>query len=226
MSSTTMTQRELPLTESFAGWAKLNPEEQKKVKQEATLVIEARKLEGKSKAAQGQHLLSLKVILEPKRLFTAFVLHNFHMSKATAYRYMEIFEIAEKVLPAPILEAAIERGTPIRKNLIAENPPPKTTDPVVISQYLSKLEELPQRNPKAALETDPEQLMKECVNFVGTRYSRLEGTPRQKQKWVSNLIGMLLTKFGVETNIKFSPVDIPNNFTVQRGRPALPAKAA
>lgn len=221
MSTVTSTKALEPTTEGFAGWAKLNPEEQKAVKQEADAVFEARKLEGKSKAAMGQHLLNLRVILEPKRIFVSFIKYNFHMSRATAYRYMDLYETGGKLLPAPILEAAITRGTAIRKELIADNPPPKTDDPMQITAYLKKLEELPQRKPVAALETDPEQLMKECVNFVGTRYSRLEGTSRSKQKWVGNLIGMLLTKFEIHTATKFAPQEIPSAFTVQRGRPAI-----
>lgn len=223
--NTTTSNPSISSAEGFAGWKKLSPDEQTAVKTETAGVLAARLLEGKSKIAIGQHLLNLRVILEPKRMFVAFLKHSFHMSQASGYRYINLYELGESLLPAPVLEAAITRGTPIRKSQIAENPPPKTNDPIAISAYLGSLEELPKRSLVAALESDPEQLMKECVNFVSSRYARLEGTPRQKQKWVSNFVGMLMTKFGLESERTYGPIPVPETFVVKRGRPAE-AKAA
>lgn len=216
-----------PLTESFAGWAKLNATkvsdvELQVVKHEVTEVFEARKTEAQSKEAIGQHLRNLKEVLDPKRMFVSTIDYFFKMSRATAYRYMELAEIAESILPAPVFEAAIVRGTPIRKDVIAQNPPPNTTDPQKISAYLTKLEEMPQRRPVAALETDPEVLSKEIVNFAGLRFDRLRAANRDQKflrKFTLEVVGMLLTKAGVDAKVEVSPTPIPESFIVHRGAP-------
>lgn len=221
MNSQTKANQEVPVAESFAGWAKLDADEQKVVKQESDAVIEARKLEGKSKAAIGLHLRKLRDILEPKRIFVSYLKFCFRMSKATAYRYMELSELAEKILPAPVLEAAIIRGTPINVKHIEHNPPPNTNNPQKIEAYLETLEQLPKREQKAANETDPELLAKEVVNFFGIRYQRLEGTARSRHKWTREVVGMILTKAGISSEASYAPMAIPSNFVVHRGRPRL-----
>jgi len=216
-----------PLTESFAGWAKLNATklsdaEQQVVQHEVKAVLEARKSEAKSKEAIGLHLRNMKDILEPKRIFVSSIKYFFKWSRATAYRYMDLAEVAESILPGPVFEAAIERGTPIRKEVIAQNPPPNTTNPQKISEYLTKLEEMPIRRPQAALETNPEILAKEVVNFAGIRMDRLKASgkdARFMQSWTLNVVGMFLTKLGIAAELKVAPVAIPESFVVHRGAP-------
>lgn len=215
-----------PITESFAGWAKLNAtkiseEDQKVVMHEVEAVFEARKNEARSKEAIGQHLRKLKEILEPKRIFVSSIKYFFKMSRATAYRYMEMAEVAETILPGPVFEAAIERGTPIRKETIQQMPPPNTTDVAEISAYLSKLEELPQRRPQAALETDEEVLAKEIVNFAGTRIDRLKASNKDVdvESFTKRVVALILTKAGIKTQQKVVPLDIPESYIVHRGAP-------
>jgi len=214
-------------TASFADWAKLNADkidekQAETVQQEVQAVLEARKNEAKSKEAIGLHLRKIQEVLEPKHLFTASLKYFFNMSKATAYRYMELSEIAQVILPGPVFEAAIERGTRIRKDVIAQMPPPKTDDPEKISQYLDALDQQPQRRPQAALETDQEVLAKECVNFVGTRLDRLKANgvdTRTLKAFTKRVVSMILTKGGIEAEIKLAPVPIPEAFIVHRGAP-------
>jgi len=219
--------QETPLTESFADWAKQNAtkvseDDQKVVLQKVKAILHERKTLAQSEEAIGQNLREMKTILEPKRIFVSSIKYFFRWSKATAYRYMAKAEIAESMLPGPIFEAAIERGTPLKKELITQNPPPNTTDPQKISAYLDTLEELPQRRPQAALETDPEILAKEVLNFAGIRLSRLQASGRDLKfvhKWTLTLAGMLLTKAGVNAEVRLAPVAIPDSFIVHRGAP-------
>jgi len=212
---------------SFADWAKdyatnLSEDEIKIVKHEVGETLQARKHEFTSKEAIGSHLRKLREILEPKRIFVSSVKYFFNMSRATAYRYMGDSEIAQRMLPGPVYEAAIDRGVPLKKEVIEKNPPPQTDDPQKISAYLDTLVQMPQRRPQAALETDEEVLAKEIVNFVGSRIERVRASgkdTRQIKAFAKRVVGMILTKAGIDAELKLTPIAIPESFIVHRGAP-------
>ncbi len=207
--------------EQFQGWGKLEPNEQDAVKRESLELFESRKLESKSKLEQGQHLSALRDILEPKRIFTSFLQDIFHMSKATAYRYMEAYEVTRSKVSAPVLEIALARGTKISPKMLAANPPPKTTNRAKIEVYLDTLKPGRIDAPVSA-----ETLLKECVNFVSLRWDRLPSNHKTRAAFMRSLIGMLMARFGVASDQSFSPTAIPDSFRVVRGRPKGVKKAA
>lgn len=205
--------------QTFQGLGKLEPNEQDKVRQEAKLLAEAMKTEVMSKLSIGEHLSELRKILEPKRVFVSFLKqwateYALPMSKATAYRYIELFTTAHSKMPKPVLEMALQRGTKINAAVLAQNPPPKTEDKSKIQEYLDNL-----KTDRVEVIPGPDTLLKECVNFVGTRWEKLPNNHKSRTAFMRSLIGMLMARFGVASELSFAPMAIPESFRAKRGRP-------
>jgi len=200
--------------ETFQGWSKLEPNEQASVKTESTALREAQHLESQSKLAIGEHLTKLREILEPKRMFLSFLTEVFDMSRATAYRYMNLYSLAQQALTPPVLEMAIQRSTRITPEMLKANPAPVTTDRSKIAEYLSSLKPI-----RVEVAKSPETLLKECVNFVSSRWDQLPQHQRTRQTFINSLVGMLLNRFGVASEKSFAPIAIPESFKGARGRP-------
>jgi hypothetical protein len=210
--------------ETFQGWGKLEPSEQEAVKKETQSLDDSRRMESVSKLQVGEHLSKLQKVLEPKRLFISFLDEVFGMSRATAYRYMEMYQTAKGHMPAPVLEIAIERGSKIDPEILKKSTPPQTTDRTAIQKYLETL-----RPVRATSEAKtPDLLLKECFNFVASRWAMLPNNMKTRTAFMRSLFGMLLAKFGVATPQSFVPEAAPQTFHKKRGRPlkAIEAKAA
>lgn len=212
----------VPSLEQSKGWNKLSSVEQDAVRSETNEVQKAKQLEAQSKLAIGEHLSKIQDILGPKRLFVSFVDHNFGWSRATAYRYIDLYKIGRKMvdsgaLSREIFEVAIERGTPINEEVIRVLPPPKVINPDTVRQYMEAVEAQP--SPAREIVTDYDTLLKEAFNFVVLRESRLVGNQRMKNNWHNDLIGMLLTKWGIASQTMFRPIAIPETMISTRGRP-------
>jgi hypothetical protein len=210
---------EVDTLDTFQGMSKLEPNEQEQVKAEAKLLTEAMKTEVVSKLAIGEHLYALRKILEPKRVFVGFLnewskAHSLPMSKATAYRYIDLYTTAHSKMPRPVLEMAIQRGAKLNAQTLAQNPPPQTTDKTKIAAYLDNL-----KNTRIEVVAGPDVLLKECVNFVATRWEKLPNNSKARTAFMRALIGMLLAKFGVASELSFSPMAVPDHFRAKRGRP-------
>lgn len=205
---------------ALKGWDDLNPNDQKTVSEETAELQREIIQEGRSKLAIGEHLFHIQEILQPRRMFVAY-LKNFRFSRATAYRYIELFQAVSDKLPAPVLTIALEKGfARIRPEAIENQPPPKTENKAKILEYLESVEKA--RKPVPREESyDPDLLMKECYNFVHLRFQRLPNNHRTRTNWMRNLVGMLVTELGVSTEQNFSPVAIPESFRVKPGRPKL-----
>ena len=76
-----------------------------------------------------------------------------------------------------------------------------------------------------AVPQDPETLLKEVYRFAHTRYKRLPSNSKTRAGWVRNLCGLLLADLGVGSAQSINPIAVPEEFKVQRGRPALKATA-
>lgn len=205
--------------EKFTGWDKLDQTEQTSVVQLSEVLTEKLELKGQTELAIGEYLKKLQAVLLPKRLFVGYLDFKFHMSRATAYRYMGDYETGVKVASQPVIAAAISRDIPLRaiERMVETTPAPQTNDPVKISEFLTLVEKQPAQ-PRPA-QTDPEILKKEVVNFYRLRFERLELTGRAKTKWIDDTFGMLLTISGLASDKTVSPVAIPEAFTVTHGRP-------
>jgi hypothetical protein len=209
----------VPSLENSKGWDKLSDTERNALRTETQEVQHAVQMEAQSKLAIGEHLSKIQDILGPKRLFVSFVDHNFGWSRATAYRYIDMYKIGKRMLPEAFLEEAIARNTPIREDVLKSLPAiPQTTDKAVIRQFLhDNLENVP--NQPTQINTDYNSLLKEAFNFVVSREQRVAGNQRQKNKWHSDFIGMLLTKWGIASPTTFNPIAVPESMFNTRGRP-------
>lgn len=206
--------------EAFVGWGKLQPKEQQTVRRETENVTEALMQEGQSKIAIGESLATLRAILQPQHMWLALLKGQFHMSRATAYRYIDEYQKVAKALPRNVLAVAKQRGFKIKAKAMAKNPPPVTSDVSQIVHYLEKLERPVVVNPPKTEDTD--MLLRECVNFVRTRFQRLPNNHRTKATFITSLIGMLLSTFGISSQVAYSPMAVPDHFKPKPvGRPAL-----
>lgn len=196
--------------EAFAGWEKLEAKEQQTVRRETDNVTEALMQEGQSKIAIGESLSTLRGILQPKHMWLALLTDRFHMSRATAYRYMEEYQKVAKALPRNVMHIARQRGFKIKPKTLVNNPPPITSDVSQIVHYLEKLERPVVVNPPKTEDTD--MLLKECVNFVRTRFQRLPNNQRTKQAFIRSLIGMMLSTFGIASEGSYGPMAVPAHF--------------
>lgn len=195
---------------TFEGLDDLQPLQIDKVRSEAQALVEALASESQSKLAIGEHLSNLRGLL--KRKFVGFLKANFDMSVATAYRYIDLYAAAKSKMPKPVLEMAVRQGVRLNAQTLKKSPPPKTEDKGKIQQYLASL-----RPTRVEIHKSTDLLLKECVNFVSVRYQQVPN--RSKPGFQRDLIGMLMTKFGVASDQMYSPAAVPENFRVVRGRP-------
>lgn len=206
--------------ETLQGWDKLNDDEKTVVKTETTELSEAVIQMGRSRLGIGQHLLMLREILEPKRMFVAYI-KNFRFSRATAYRYIDQYKGVSEKLPTPIMDIAIAKGYQnISSKAVAEILPPKTENEDKIIEYLDAVEKMKKPVPQEK-SYNPDSLMKECFNFVHLRFQRLPKSGRTRSAWMRMFTGMLLTELGVSSDQSISPVAIPTEYRTQPGRPKL-----
>ena len=241
----TLVQPVIPQTTftEWAGWKKLDENEQKVIMSEGQLLADSLLSYGKSKMAIGEHLSKIKIILEPHNLFRKF-LRNFHFTERTAYRYIKRYENA-LVLPESVVKAALTRGVDITGDTdkrpfgvyteaAAKLPPPKEPTSEQAETWLSQLEKVRKEgrtSPPFVVEMpvtpqDPQTLLKECYRFVSLRYKRLPTNHKTRAAWVRSLTGMLLADLGVSGAQSIQPTAIPEEFRAQRGRPVMPVAAS
>lgn len=220
-------------------WDKLNANEQQTVKAEGEQLAVSLLNYGKSRLAIGEHLLSIKEVLEPKQLFVKF-LRNFHFSVKTAYRYMNGFTNAKAELHEKVLQGAMARGL----NMIGESedkplgiyteaarqlaPPSHNPTTDQVNAWLDSVETVRKKiRSGAGVATNvievvnPEMAMKECVRFIENRYNKLPHKGRTQSAFAKNLCGYILTIAGIEESVTVEPTAIPAGFRAERGRPKL-----
>jgi hypothetical protein len=208
--------------EALRGWEKLEPQEQTALRAEYRAIADALHSEGKSRLAIGQHLLKAQEILAPKRLFVRFLKRSFHMSRSTAFNYINLYKAAIEYAPKKVIDIAMSKNYRAvnKPNIFKAYPPPKTESVSRIIQYLDGLENKKQK--VVTVHHTPETLMKRALHAVEVNLSRV---PKQERRnWMRSLIGMEMSKFGVGADI--DPVPVPESFEVKRGRPSLLKKTA
>ena len=210
--------------QTLEGWDQLDPDERETIVTQADALAKALHQEGQSKLSIGSHLVAIRGILQPKKMWTGFLRKSFHMSVATAFRYISEHETVSKALPSNIMNIAMSRGYKIKPQAIAKNPPPKTTDTKEIVHYLDKLVRIPKSKVVVVEALDTDLMLKECLNFCKTRFARVP-SGRAKTNFTRALIGMLLTSFGMSEQT-LAPVAVPAFFAAKRGRPLGSRKAA
>ncbi len=201
--------------EALRGWEKLEPQEQTAVRAEYRAIADALHSEGKSRLAVGQHLVAAQEILAPKRMFDRFIRQNFHLSRSTAFNYINLYKAALQDAPKKVLDIAMSKNyRAINKpHIFKTYPPPKTNSPAKIIQYLDKLEK--RRSKVVSIHKSPDNLIKQALHSVGVCWEKIPKP--QRREWSRQLIGMQMSRFGVGGDI--NPVPVPESFNVVRGRP-------
>jgi hypothetical protein len=205
--------------ETFQGWSKLEPNEQNRLTVETQALERAAEAYEMSNLEIGEHLDNINKVLNPKRQFNKWLLwwlksRKKGKSRSWAYQAMAEYQAIKKDIPKPVLDAAKAAGTRINPLIYAKHPAPKTSDPGQIQKYLDSL-----KTTRLEVVSSPDQLLKECVNFVGTRWEKLPNNSKARTAFMRALIGMLLAKFGVASELSFAPMAIPDTFRAKRGRP-------
>lgn len=202
----------------LSGWKSLTTHDQQAIKTETKALADSIFEAGKSRLKIGEHLTKVRDILEPKRMFTSY-LKSLQFSRATAYRFIETYEAAKTILPSPVLQVALMRGTDaINARVVKALPPPKSADLQTINAYLDKISRVEQGKDEED-SNDPELLKRECFNFVRTRVARLDMTGRAKVAWMRSLAGMMVGLLGVSNSLEISPSAAPDGYVRPRGRP-------
>jgi hypothetical protein len=220
------------------------PENEQVVLQtEGEALATAMLIQGFSRLAIGAHLIKVQAILEPHGRFGRF-LRRFRFTARTAYRYIQRYENASANLPDAILKAAMLRGidisgespeAPLGKYTTAAKrlPPPSEPTPDQAATWLDqvvavqKAEVIDRSTPElvAPVPQDPDTLLKECYRFVSIRYKKLPIGSKVRSRWVHQLTGMLMTELGVSHPQPISPIAVPDDFRVGRGRPPAEREA-
>lgn len=204
--------------EKFHGWGSLEPNEQDKLTTEMQALERATTTYEMSNLEIGEHLDRIGQILTPKRQFNKWLTwwldtRKKAKSRSWAYQALKEYQDVRNSVPKPVLDMAKQRGTKLSVEVLAQNPPPKSTDKEAIVRYLDNVKPM-----RVEVAKSPDVLLKECVNFVSTRWGQLPSNHKARTAFVQSLVGMLLGKFGIANTQSFSPMAVPDNFKSQRGR--------
>ncbi len=213
--------------------------------EQSTVVTEGQALagamlsEGQAKMEVGKHLAAVKAVLEPHNLFQKFLKRFTKYSIPTAYRYMRRYENAVKNLPAAVVTAAMSRGIDITgatdakpfgvyTNAIKKTRVPRTANEAEAHKFLDRVEEIRAQSKEDGpqlVSGDPELSKRECVRFFTLKYDRLPNNKRTRDKFARETIALIMAKAGLETQT-ISPIPVPEDFIVHRGRPRLVTASA
>lgn len=224
---------------AIQGWTELQKDEQLTVVRETQAIAESRMKQGMAMLEEGQHLLNVQKILEPRRIFQHYLRQYYPTSLKTAYRYMEWAKVFQKRYPSDVLRAILFRATELPGgklsphqflSAVKELPVPKTAEPKVIEQYLTQAREnhrkiLSKRRLGASSITE-EMALKECFNFVLNAMGKCEfKRTADKGDWLERLAGMLAQAQAIPGKRTLARVTVPDGFRRRRGRPRKLAPA-
>lgn len=210
--------------ETLPGWETLIAEDQRAIRNEDRLLTEDLYELGKRRLSLGKRLLNIQIIMKKKKIWTNYIKAR-GWSQATAYRAIKVYQEANTILPSPIMQVALMRGTDtINARLVKAFPPPKSNDPVVIGKYIDRIAKKEKGEPES--EDDgrlAEMYKRECFNFIRTRWEKLPATmtKREKTAWMNDLRGMTLTLQGISNALTIDASAIPEGYVRGRGRPRL-----
>jgi hypothetical protein len=204
------------LLSSMDGWETIPESEQELIETEFVSLYESLRSLTVARLAVGEHLHNIREVLEPKRLFTRFLNSQTTLSKATAYRYIDLYLVMVDRLPAPVLEVVMQRGVDsINIKRLDKTPPPKTTSVVKINEWVDTIQ---RREPKEERSEIPEEMKRDCYNYVRSRIMRLPSSTMKRAAWLRSLVSMLVADLGVAEMKTIEPVPAPEGFAVIRGR--------
>lgn len=207
---------------SIRGWDKLKTAEQDIVRRETKELQQTIQDAGRLRLAIGEHLSRVRDVLGAKNhkgmwekwLKTL----PFGLSRSSANRYIQNYEVARTILPKPYMELALTRETGfLDRNMVAVNPPPKTRKKEEMIEYLDSLQK-PHR--ASDLADDPEVMKREVYQYWKLRFDRLPSHHKTRAAWNRSLWGMMATTMGVSGEFGVTPTAVPDDFKPRpRGRP-------
>lgn len=199
------------------GWDELEVSDQKTVKDEVTNLDKALITAGTARLAIGEHLNNIRTVLEPKRMFTRFLGCCTKFSRATAYRYIDLYKAAANVLPEPIMKQAMLRGMDrINMKAVEAIRAPKTTNVTRIDEYLTALD---RHKEPSGHDPTPDDLKRRLYTAIHSAVQYLPSSPAARIRWLREVVGIGLTELGISDNQTFKPVPIPTAFVTIKGRP-------
>lgn len=211
--------------EALHGWAKLPEPQKRTLTEETTALSKALQQVSQAKLLVGEHLYNVREILDPLRVFTKYLKTMFHMSKATAYRYIALYTAAKSIFSKPVLEVAMMRPDDrLTLQAIKDAPkPPRTANVIAINDYLDRLQQTKPTTPTLQART-PTELQRVLFHSIRLVLNKMSNPAKRKAFEI--VCGMVLSEIGVkQLTIKASAV--PDTFQVSRGRPKQqPRKAA
>jgi hypothetical protein len=196
------------------GWAELERSEQDLIRAETHKLDDALIAAGNARLAVGEHLYNVQEVLKPKRMFNKYLVALNWTSRASAYRYIDLYTAAKTILPAPVLEQAMLRGIDrFSLKKIEDNPvPAKTANVVVINEYLDTITAVTPQVPS----TDADVLKREVFNFFDTRFQRLPAAGRSRHSFALFIAGIILSRAGFDSAQSIKPIPIPAAFVHKR----------
>jgi hypothetical protein len=225
--------RKLPdPTELVDSLGDLDAKEKHAVVRETQALVEAMVNFGRSRLAVGEHLYNIREILKPNRTFMKYLATFNTFSPRTADRMINGYLNAQGHAPEQILLAAMSRGMdligsaedrPLGRYTEAAKvlPPPRTTDPVKINNYLDRLQEKKREFYVREENTlSLNEALQECFRFLDSRIQRLPNNHKTRASFCEKIVGMIMTDLGVSQPRQFSPVAFESSWKAKRpGRP-------
>lgn len=205
------------MLDTLEGWGELSGLQQSTITSETKGLIEDLKQLGETRLRIGARLHKIRsILIQTKKGAWEQYITTLHISRASANRYIVMYDETAKILPAPIVEAALARGIDkIRSEVVRKFPPPAKASVVQIEDYLDKIQH--EKPVRMAKERSTEELKKDLINELRKAYKDIPA--RSKQTWMLSFLGMCLTVMGVSNEMRLTPEAIPDSFAVVRGRP-------
>lgn len=193
--------------EKLKGWESLSTIEKTTVKKEHNALSTTVERLGKDWIEVGARLKALRDVMEPHRMFDAYLkMAPFGFKRATAYRRIRNAEKARRSLTPDLFRYALMSGLDnVNIDAVKVIPPPKSNNPKEMHAYLKQV------SGKETVAHNPEVMQKECANFVRSRWEKLpaEWSHKKKSDWMRTHCGICMGFIGVSGEQKVIAEAIP-----------------
>jgi hypothetical protein len=197
-------------------WHDLTAEERATLRREIQYLDEPEE----SELATGKSLATCRAILEKYRRFLLF-LDTTKMAQRTVYRRLRTYDVARKLWPQEVIDAAIDRklriiGSSKEKpmGLYEDVPTPgKNLTPQEIELYLSQAEKQVYQSTlpnDGSLSLDAYDRLKLCFRTVDKLTRDL--TTKEREVFLEDLVGVAMSLLGTKESQSFVQTTIPSDF--------------
>lgn len=213
--------------EGLRGFEKLKAPEQNLLRRKTQDLIQHIQAAGMNRLEIGRDLAEIRDVLEPRNMFERYLkiegLSIYKISRASAYRFIENFEVARTITPTPTAQARIALmrvGSKLTRALVSSNPPPRTKDPEKLIEYI---EELAAGNRRSKEELgDPDLVARELIMRYCTLFDRLPSHHKTRASFFHRVAGMMATISGIASEVSVRPIAVPDDYRPgPKGRPRI-----